>query len=340
MVSICQFCNNSFSNKYNLDKHLKSAKFCIKIQQERNYVNNSIEEFECNLCNKKYVNKVILTQHLTLCKEKSNKNKLESENIEKEQIIQDLKLENTILKEKLYLELKNIETINLLTEENAKLKSIIEDSITGNIIKLREEVAELRVYKSLYEEQEIKLEKSQRSYENLATKAIDKAGNNNKIYNKFIQNLIPLTDDHLKEQAKNLELKHVIDGPDSLAVFAKQNALKDRVICTDVTRRNFIFKDENGNIIKDPKGVKITKKFVDNNKDEIVRLLKAYVLTFYDDDTLMSLKEKQEMEELMFSIKYSNDPDNSDSYNNFERQFTVCFSKLVYNKQYESLEHE
>ena len=46
------------------------------------------------------------------------------------------------------------------------------------------------------------------------------------------------------------------------------------------------------------------------------------------------------MEELMFAIKYSNNPDNADSYNNFEKQFTVCFSKLVYNKQYENLETE
>jgi hypothetical protein len=352
--NICNFCNKIFSTKQNLSKHLRTTKYCIKLQSEKDYINKNIELFQCEYCKKEFINKCNLTKHLDICKVKIIKNNIATENKDTENIIKDLELQNNILKGKLELEIKNIEIINNITEENIKLKGLLEENTFETIIKLREEVSELKVYKTLYDEKIIRINelekevkslyektiedknKSQKSYENLASKAIEKAGN--KTYNKIIQNLIPLTDEYIQEQSKFLQLKHVINGSDSLAIFAKDISLKDRVICTDVARRNFIFKDENDNIIKDPKGVKITKKFIDNNKSELIRLIKEYLLTFYDDDTTMTLKEKQEAEDLLYAIKYSNEPDTADSYNKFEKQFTVCFSKLVYNKNYEDLE--
>jgi hypothetical protein len=329
----CNFCSKEFHNKYNLIKHQNTAKYCLEFQNK-----NIVANYTCRYCLKNFTLKHNLNSHELTCKEKEEKNTAEliEENKKLKDEINSVKDKN----KKINLENKNRKDnidqlqkeISILKSENSKCKQ--DHSCYEFLIRQVEE------QKNRILELEDKMITSIKS---VATKAIENTGNKviNTVYkNKFIQNLIPLTDDHIKEQSKNLELKHIIDGPDSLAIFAKQNALKDRVICTDVTRRNFIFKDESGNIIKDPKGVKITKKFVDNNKEELLRLLKAYVLTYYDDDTIMSLKEKQEMEELMFAIKYSNNPDNADSYNNFEKQFTVCFSKLVYNKQYENLETE
>jgi hypothetical protein len=80
-------------------------------------------------------------------------------------------------------------------------------------------------------------------------------------------------DSFIKLNASLLDPSYIVNGIQSLVIFARDHSFKDRVICTDVTRRNFIFKDENNNIIKDPKGVKITKKFIENNKPELINLL-------------------------------------------------------------------
>jgi hypothetical protein len=303
----CEFCKKIFLNKLTLKNHITNSKACIKLRNENN------DEIKCEHCNKTYYSVYTLERHYKTCK------KNPSNNTEKE-----------------YTKLKN---------ENNKLKEELKEIIKLKYIEEKYKDLEEK-YNSLFQEYSKITEKNRNTFEDsvktistLATKAIDKAGGN-KIYNKYIQNLIPLTDEHLKEQSKNLQLRHIVDGPDSLAHFASTHSLRDRVICTDVARRNFVFKDESNNIIKDPKGVKITKKFVDNNKEELTRLLKEYAKSYYDDDTVMTLKEKQELEELLLAIKYCNDPDNADSYNRFEKQFTNCFGKLMFNKNYENLELE
>ena len=106
------------------------------------------------------------------------------------------------------------------------------------------------------------------------------------------------------------------------------------MICTDVSRRNFIFKDENNNIIKDPKGVKITKKFIENNKPELIDLLTQYSLTFYNENNFMDIKHKLEIDHCLDAIKSGDISYNADKYNNFEKIFTTCFGKFVFNKEY------
>jgi len=178
---------------------------------------------------------------------------------------------------------------------------------------------------------------------NIASKAIDNVGNkiiNNTYKSKIINNLLPLTDQYIRENSKTLQLKHVVNGAESLAYYANDNSLKDRVICTDVARRNFVFKDENNNIIKDPKGVKITKKFVDNNKNELVRLLKEYAVKFYELDCPYDYKTKLEIDDCLYAITKGDIPSNSDNYSKFEKKFTQVFSKLVYNKNIKDINDE
>ena len=57
-----------------------------------------------------------------------------------------------------------------------------------------------------------------------------------------INNMLPITDDYLKEQAKYLTLEHVKNGADGYAKYALDYPLKDRIICTDLSRKKGKYK--------------------------------------------------------------------------------------------------
>ena len=46
----CEFCNSKFKSKYNLNTHIKSAKFCINNRDQNNNINN----YPCKYCNKTF----------------------------------------------------------------------------------------------------------------------------------------------------------------------------------------------------------------------------------------------------------------------------------------------
>lgn len=307
---VCEFCSNVFSNKYSLEKHKKTAQFCLDIQKQEEIK----EIFNCEFCNKIYNRKDTLLRHVKLCKIKEI-SEAKIEKLKNEVLSLTQKLNELIVYQKLYEEEKI--KCDKLEEKYEKLNKEFREYMEINV-------------ETLNNNSNI-IKENVKTIEKISLKAIESAGtktiNNNKIY----QQLIPLTNDYIKEQSKNLEIKHIMHGAESLAVFAKDYSLKNRVICTDVARRNFVFKDEDGSIIKDPKGVKVTKKFLENNKEELVRLLKEYARLFYEEDCPYEYKDKVEIDECLYAVQSGDIPSNMDSYNKFEKQFTLCFSKLVYN---------
>ena len=88
---------------------------------------------------------------------------------------------------------------------------------------------------------------------------------NQQRYNTIINNLTPITEDHLKEQAQFLTIDHVKNGVDGYVKYALDYPLKDKIVCTDFSRRKIKYKDEEGNIIEDPdwKKNKIIKEATD-----------------------------------------------------------------------------
>jgi hypothetical protein len=77
--------------------------------------------------------------------------------------------------------------------------------------------------------------------------------------NNIIQNLDPITPKLLEEQSRHLTIEHVRKGPAGYAEYALEYPFKDRIVCVDYARRKAKYKDENGNIITDPKLTKLTK---------------------------------------------------------------------------------
>lgn len=58
---ICEFCNNEFSNKHNLNYHQRSAKYCLILQ------NKNPKGYTCDGCNKKFTSELTLKRHKKIC---------------------------------------------------------------------------------------------------------------------------------------------------------------------------------------------------------------------------------------------------------------------------------
>ena len=116
----------------------------------------------------------------------------------------------------------------------------------------------------------------QNTIEKLATHAISRPTTstikNTQI--NYIQQMKPVIDDELKDNAQNLTIDHILKGPEGYAQYALEYPLKDRVCCVDYARRKVKFKDPNGNVITDPEMSTLATKFFqsikDKNKDLII----------------------------------------------------------------------
>jgi|SaaInlV_165m_DNA_2_1040747.scaffolds.fasta_scaffold11977_3 hypothetical protein len=106
----CEYCNKSYSTKWNLANHQKTAKQCIKIQNQLDNIKNETLSFSCEYCVKSFTSKHRLNKHVEVClekyifffknKEEEYKNLLDENKI-KQDIINKLEIENNILKEQI-----------------------------------------------------------------------------------------------------------------------------------------------------------------------------------------------------------------------------------------------
>jgi len=77
-------------------------------------------------------------------------------------------------------------------------------------------------------------------------------------------NLQPLTKEWMDKQALLLTEEHLLQGVSGLAQFAVDNSFKDRVVCTDITRKSLKYKENDGKVSKDPRGKKLSKMFFES----------------------------------------------------------------------------
>lgn len=97
----CSYCKNKFTTKTNLNTHIKTAKYCLKIQGKDTSV-----FFKCDNCNTQFGQKSNFIRHQKICnvkKDEIQKLKKEIELIKKQQEIAVLKKEKEIY-EKLHAE--------------------------------------------------------------------------------------------------------------------------------------------------------------------------------------------------------------------------------------------
>ena len=208
----CEFCESSFTLKNNLNNHKKTAKYCLQKQ--------FIEaNFSCSGCKKILCSKKRLETHITKCIEYLL-------NIQKEKY--EVELKHQDMRFQLILSEKE----KLILSEKEKLISEKEKLIKELEFKLNEKDKRIK-----------ELEDRMHS---LLVKAVLRptvTTNTDNRIQQTINNLIPLTDDHLKEQSEFLTLDHIKQGALGYANFACDYALKDRITCVDISRRKVKYKE-------------------------------------------------------------------------------------------------
>ena len=132
---------------------------------------------------------------------------------------------------------------------------------------------------------------------------------------QIINNLIPVTDDHLKDQSRFLTLDHIKQGAVGYANFACEHALKDRVACTDLSRRKIKYKNPEGQLVSDPEMMVMSKKLFtaiseknkelsDQYRGELINMMLAKYRECGDD---MKDEETRELEKYIGEINKNMD---------------------------------
>jgi len=76
--------------------------------------------------------------------------------------------------------------------------------------------------------------------------------NNTNNTTNIVNNLQIISEDHIKDQVKNLTLEHIKKGAIGYSEYFLEYPLKERIVCTDYARRKIKYKNENGEIVVDP----------------------------------------------------------------------------------------
>lgn len=110
--------------------------------------------------------------------------------------------------------------------------------------------------------------------ENVAIKAVSRPTTSNKTQiNNYMQNMKPVTDEHLQDNAQHLTIEHIKKGVEGYAEYALEYPLKDRLLCSDYSRRKVKFKDKDGNVITDPEMTTLARKFFHSIKEKNKELI-------------------------------------------------------------------
>jgi hypothetical protein len=262
----CEFCEKEFKTKAIINYHQKTAKYCLERQGKEN--NNN----ECKYCKKKFTRKERLDTHLEICN-----TKLIIKNQEFENKLKDLEIkkneENNRNKE---LEIRNKE----LETKNKDLENIIKDK--DKIIEKLED----KLYKIL-------------------EKAVDKPTTTNNTNIEKIEKLEIISPTFLDEQAQYLTIDHIKNGADGYANFFIEHQLKDRLICTDFSRRKLKYKDENGNIITDPEmtslSVLLFNSIKSRNQNLTIRYMDQLINKEKDQEYFMKIAHNLGEQDLEFA---------------------------------------
>lgn len=149
-------------------------------------------------------------------------------------------------------------------------------------------------YEKTIKNLQTQVEQLQNKLENIAVQGVKKVTNTTNILK-----LEPLAKEWLESQALLLTERHFSQGIAGLAQFAVENSFKDRVVCTDMTRKSLKYKDNNGEIKKDPKGKKLATLFfnsihskAENIIPDMIEKIKDELHDAGDEEILESIRVK------------------------------------------------
>ena len=152
---------------------------------------------------------------------------------------------------------------------------------SGELINLRE-TAKILSYKveeqtQTIQEQKYTIQDLQNKLENIAISAVNRpTTTKNTHINNYIQRLQPITDEDMVDNVPNLTIDHIIKGAEGYVQYALEYPLKDKIVCSDYSRRKVKFKDKDGNVITDPEMTCLATKFFTSIKDRNKELIMKY----------------------------------------------------------------
>jgi len=127
------------------------------------------------------------------------------------------------------------EIIRQYESRQKQLVSSYEEKIREKDMTIKEQKMIIKDLQSGYKNQ---LRMQNKDLQLLVEKAISRPSIiNQTTITQIINNMLSITDDYLKEQAKYLTLEHVKNGADGYAKYALEYPLKDRIVCTDLSRK-------------------------------------------------------------------------------------------------------
>lgn len=232
----CEHCKNTFKTLSSLNYHKNNAKYCLSKQNKVN------EDLICKDCKKHFSSKHWFNEHKCYASVKNIKSSNES-----------LEKENTELK-----------TINRMLESQLKTQ---QDKYESQISEYKEQIKDLQ---NKLENIAMKASLKHTTYNNTTN------SNNKTTVNNFIQQMQPVVEEKLKESADNLTIEHIKKGADGFAEFALQFPLKDKMVCTDFSRKKVKFKNEEGSLVTDIEMKTLAKKFFNSIKEKNQQLTHEY----------------------------------------------------------------
>jgi hypothetical protein len=206
---------------------------------------------------------------------------------------------------------------------------------TTKVSELEEKISEITRHNSELEfkfsekekenkELKVHIKELEKQIQEIALKAVSRPTTTNKTQiNTYIQNMEPVTTEHLIDNAQHLTIEHIKKGVEGYAEYALEYPLKDRVLCSDYARRKVKFKDKDGNVITDPEMTTLAKKFFksihEKNKELICESANELKERLGDEnvmDTVVKLFDYKE------AVNRASDGEKTDFHHDFVRQ--VC----------------
>ena len=266
MSHTCEFCNKNFTQRYNMLKHQKKAKYCLdtqkniksrdKLHAKKEYV------VECHHCSKKFS-----------CNSSKNRHKC------KIKIMIDENNKNIEQLKHTKIELKNVEYH--LTDAKKQLKSL-----------------KKQLSKQL-KEKDRQIEKLQTTINKIAMKP--KTINNI----AQVVNLQSVSQSSLDNHSENFTLEHFKRGLDGVADFSIKFPLNNAISCQDSNRKQFLWRDgDNGDVVMHDKNIyhmakKIGQSLRHRSEDLLKKAVDEITLVFEnkksntDDPTMIAFYQTQ-----------------------------------------------
>lgn len=226
----CSFCKKHFSNKYILQNHQKNTKYCLKIQG-----NTKTTRFSCEGCSKEFTTNQMLNSHKEKCIRLV---------IQKYEIIVERQAQQ-------------------FSEEKKQLARENKEQIQTIRYTYEKEI------QTICEKHDKEIQSLQDRIEKLALAGIQRATTTtHNTTNTNILNLTPfdMNDRSIKDKIQEFyNLEYLRKGYRGVAEFTKENLLVDdngklKYVCCDPSRSIFKYRDENGEVRKDVKASRLTKR--------------------------------------------------------------------------------